>query len=449
MNSSPLALPCLLALAAPVPAQENVLILLADDVGVDNVGAYAEGSDLAPTPNIDALAAGGVLFRNAWTNPVCSPTRACIQTGRQAFRHGVGMAISTSDGWALPLEEVTLPELLDLNPDLGYSHAAIGKWHLGNDTNGGGLSPNLAGYSHFHGCLGNFNLPWDFFYWPRWIDGTYDVETTYATTDTVDAAIAWISSAPQPWLCYVAFNAAHTPLHAPPPELHTVPLPPNGDPRATPRPYFKADLEAMDTEIGRLLAAIAPQLGDTLIVFAGDNGTWADVTVPPFDPDHAKLTCYEGGVNVPLIVSGPLVVQPGRESPHLVSLVDVFATVADGAGIDPRQSMPDVVLDSVSLVPYPVDPAAEPQRELVYTELFTPPGFGPYTLATRTMRGERYKLIWFEIPARKYELYDLQADPFEQDDLLRHAQLTPDERAAFYTLRLKIEQLLGNGGIGY
>jgi len=449
MSPSLLAVPCLVALAAPAPGQENVLILLADDVGVDNIGAYAEGSDLAPTPNIDALAAAGVLFRNAWTNPVCSPTRACIQTGRQAFRHGVGTVIDTGGGWALPLSEVTLPELLDLHPELGYSHAAIGKWHLGNGSNGGGLSPNLAGYSHFHGCLGNFNPPWNFYDWPRWIDGVPGVETTYATTDTVDAAIAWIASAPQPWICYVAFNAAHTPLHAPPPDLHTVPLPPNGDPRETPRPYFKADLEAMDTEIGRLLAAIAPVLDQTLIVFAGDNGTWADVTVPPFDPGHAKLTCYEGGVNVPLIVSGPLVVAPGRESPHLVSLVDVFGTAAAVAGIDPRTTIPNVVLDSVSLLPYLVDPAAQPQRQFLYTELFGPPGFGPYALATRTMRDERYKLIWFETPSGKYELYDLQADPFEQDDLLRQSQLSPEERTAFATLRLKIDQLLGNGGVGY
>jgi len=108
--------PCLSLLAlcaapALVAAQGNTLVLLSDDLGVDIVTCYLEGPVVAPTPNIDALALDGVLFRNAWANPVCSPTRAHLQTGRYGFRTGVGRVIERN-GWALSLAATTLPGAL-------------------------------------------------------------------------------------------------------------------------------------------------------------------------------------------------------------------------------------------------------------------------------------------------------------------------------------------------
>ncbi|MAF66197.1 MAG: hypothetical protein CMJ84_11140 [Planctomycetes bacterium] len=436
----------LIAIAGTATAQENILILLADDVGVDNIGAYAEGQDLAPTPNIDALAAGGVLFRNTWANPVCSPTRAAIQTGRHGFRTGIGMALGLAPtSYALPTSEVILPELFDLHDDLGYSHAAIGKWHLGNGSVGGGLSPNIAGYDHFNGTLGNFKEPYDYYFWPAWVNGNFSVITHYATVGTVEAARQWLETAPEPWICYVAFNAPHTPLHTPPDELFTVELPDPG-PRIDPRPYFCADIEAMDTEIGRLLASIdSDTLERTNIVFAGDNGTPSESTVAPFDPDHAKLTCYEGGVNVPLIISGPSVAVPGREVSHLVSLVDLFATIADMAGIDAEASLPGVELDSVSAYPYLEATNALPQRQTVYSEIFHPNGPGPYEFAARTIRNERYKLIWFEVPTKKYALYNLVLDPWEQVNLLKGGTPNATDLSAFRYLRNKMTGLIDSG----
>ncbi len=121
----------------------NVLILVADDLGVNLVGAYAKGADPAPTPNIDALAARGVLFRRAWSNPLCSPTRATIQTGRYSFRTGIGWLIPVlHKGPALDPSKMTLPDLLGSRA--GYATAAFGKWHLGNRSNGGMLSPIVA-----------------------------------------------------------------------------------------------------------------------------------------------------------------------------------------------------------------------------------------------------------------------------------------------------------------
>ena len=100
---------------AVAQAPPNVLIILADDLGVDFVGCYGEGASLPSTPNIDALAQGGVLFRNAWSNPLCSPTRATIQTGRYSFRTGIGATVFPDDpaGFTLQKDEFTLPRLLD------------------------------------------------------------------------------------------------------------------------------------------------------------------------------------------------------------------------------------------------------------------------------------------------------------------------------------------------
>lgn len=347
------------------PLPPNILIVVADDLGVDMVGAYGEGSDLPPTPTIDSLATGGLLFRNAWARPGCSPTRATIQTGREGFRTGVGWGVGPGD-WAMNPSETTLPELLDLGTKGAYSHAAFGKWHLGNASVGGDNSPNVAGYGHFNGTLDNFEPPHDYYNWIKVVDGVSSISTTYATTDTVDATLAWITTTPQPWFAYVAFNAPHIPYHAPPPNLHTIDLSQPND-----RKYYKAMTQAMDTELGRLLAGISPEVRkNTVIIFLGDNGTPRAVTVSPFVPKHGKTTLYEGGVNVPLIVNGPVVAQPGSEVTGIVSTTDLFATVGDIARVDwtlvPRPS------DSTSMAPYFSDPSQPSLRAYVYSEIFRP-----------------------------------------------------------------------------
>ena len=202
------------ALAAQAP-RDNILLLIADDFGVDNVGVYGEGGDLPPTPNIDALAANGVLFRNAWANSQCSPTRACVFTGRYGFRTLVG-AVPTRRGGVLQPEEITLPEALD-RANTGYAHALIGKWHLGT-TFGGFAAPNVAGFSHFAGHTGGTIR---YFNWPRSVNGAVATSRRYSTTQLVDDALSWIGQQTSPWLCVVAFNAPHSPIHRPPESLHS------------------------------------------------------------------------------------------------------------------------------------------------------------------------------------------------------------------------------------
>ncbi len=420
-----------LALGATLVAQTrpNTLVLIADDVGVDSVGVYAAVPSPPPTPNLDALARGGVLFRNALAQPLCSPTRACIHTGRSPFRTGVGTALGNGAAGLL-LTEHTLPELLASN---GTRHGLIGKWHLGDAI--GADAPNQHGWSHFTGTLGpqvtNYRS------WAKTTNGTTSTSTTYATTDLVNEALAWIGAQTAPWVCVVSFQAAHTPLHAPPPSLHSQDL--TGlDPATTPLPFYKAMVEAMDREIGRLLTSLPSGVrAGTDVVFLGDNGTPRNVTQAPFVPTHAKGTLYEGGTRVPLFVQGPSVASPGREVAALIDPTDLFATLCELHGLDARASVPaDVPLDCLSFAPYLRDPGQTPLRRFAHVELF--PGAG----AGHAVREARWKLIRFSGANARDELYDLVADPFEQTNLYDGA-LTPDELLAYETLRVAAASLRG------
>lgn len=433
-----------LVTARAVHAQrDNVLVIVADDLGVDAVGAYGLGAAPPPTPNIDALAAQGVLFRNAITNPVCSPTRACLMTGRYSFRTGVGRQIPTLEGLppqnVLPLDEITVPELLDAKRS-GYAHAYIGKWHLGDGTNGGPLGPNLAGWSHFAGLLRGWTP--DYYRWERVVNGAAATSTAYATTQIADDALAWMESAPEPWLCWVSFNAPHDPYHAPPPALHTQNLA-GLSPRATPVPFFKAMVEAMDTEIGRLLGTIDPAVrARTTVIFLGDNGTDGVVSEPPFLAAHAKGTPYEGGVRVPLVVTGPIVQGAPRTEDALVSAVDVFATVAELCGVDAQ--LPFRRIDSLSFVPHLAAAGAPPVRSAALVELFDASNFLGSGFAA--LRDQRYKLIRFLGPGTATEeMYDLQLDPFEQSDLLLGA-LSAQEQWAYQQLAAQLTALRDTSG---
>lgn len=380
-------------------APPNIVLILADDMGVDLIGAYGEAPNPPCTPNLDQLAAQGLLFRNAWTNPVCSPTRAQTLTGRYGFRTGIGSVVPGSTG--LLLAETTIPEMLG-----GYSSAAFGKWHLGGGL--GASHPNDQGFSYFAGSLGGM-VP-NYFSWSKTTNGSSATTTNYATTDTADEAIQAALTLPQPWFLYVCFNAPHTPVHAPPTALCPVgPCSTNfcdSNPTGTVA-QTKAMTEAMDTEIGRLLAIVQAVDPQAIVLFMGDNGTAGGASQPPFVSSHAKGTVYEGGVNVPLIVRGQGVVQ--GECAGLVSSADLAATITELAGLATSAE------DSVSMVPYFTAPTLS-LRSTVYTETFLPNhGSLPFTDHDRAVRNERYKLI--RRTGQADEFYDLGVDPFETANL--------------------------------
>ena len=404
----------LLALVGGLPeiAQPaNYLVVMLDDVGVDKIAAYGEASVAVRTPHLDALARDGVLFRNAWSNPTCSPSRVSALVGRRPELTGIGAAIvSRSPG--LSSEEVSLAQVLS---DQGYSTAAFGKWHLGHDP---GL-PSALGFDTHRGTLGNIGRR-GYSEWRKYIDGVdAGWNTTYATTDTVNDAIQWIEAQQSPWFVWLAFHAVHRPLHEPPPQLHSYGV---LDGRGAVRRY-SAILEVLDTELSRVLAVVGP---DTTIVVMGDNGTYSIAIEQELDGDRGKGTVYETGINVPLFVAGPDVASDnrGRESQALVHLSDLFATLSELVGSAASAE------DSVSFVKQLVD-ASAPGREWLYTSWFRPNG-GPPAPANylRAARDARYKLL--RLPGREL-LFDLAADPHERTNLLDGA-LEADARKALSRL---------------
>jgi arylsulfatase A-like enzyme len=193
----------------------------------------------------------------------------------------------------------------------------------------------------------------------------------------------------------------------------------------------------MDTQIGRLLASMDATVRDnTYVIFLGDNGTSGGQVRAPFQNGRAKGTIYQGGVNTPLIITGPGI-EPGFEPDALVNSSDLFVTIMEMAGIDPDETVPgDVVHDSVSFFPVLSDPNGSSPRDWVYVDEFFG-GFAGVETADYAMRNERYKLLRFE---GEEEFYDLQDDPFEHENLLV-GELSAEQQAEYLTLQEQIATL--------
>jgi len=417
------------ACVAPA-APQNILLIIADDYGADSSVLYntaGTGVSLPPTPNLSALATNGVVFRNAYANPVCSPTRASLITGRYGFRTGIGDVITGSTSPMLTAAELTLPEVFAANPSLNYQLAHFGKWHLHNQAS----SPNtIGGWPTYAGSL--VGAVANYTNWMKTTNGTSFTTTNYATTDVVNDAVAWIAARTnQPWFAWVAFNAPHTPLHKPPAALapHYTGL--SGTPmniNNNPRPYYEAMVEAMDTELGRLLASV--NRTNTHIIFLGDNGTPGQVIQSPYVSAKAKDTIYEGGSKVPMVVAGPAVVSPGRTNDTLVHAVDVFATILAMAGLSNAATLTTNTIDSQSFLPALTSTSNLTRH--VFVEKFdtnSPSGDG------RTLRNAQFKLLSFD--DGNTEFYDLLADPAENTNLLS-GPMTATQQANYYSLTMRL-----------
>ncbi|MEZ4240561.1 MAG: sulfatase-like hydrolase/transferase [Myxococcota bacterium] len=371
--------PCGLAAPAAVD-RPNVLLVVLDDVGVDQLARWGIGATTAPTPTLDCLCDRGVRFDTVWASSVCSPGRAQLLTGRLSVRNRIGHNIER--GEALPDEEVTIGELAQ---SAGYATAWVGKWHLGGfDSPDGALGPNRQGFDHFAGSLANLSVGRDdvphhelgYHDWIEVVDGEAREVHTYATTATVDRALAFVRGTSGPWLLGVSFNAPHLPRHVPPARLLDGPV------LDRPDAQYRAMLAAADHELGRLLQEMDPDvLGDTMIVVTSDNGTPAYAVAPPVDPAQHKGTLLEGGLRVPLLVAGPGV-PADRVSAALVHHVDVLPTIAAWIG-----ARPEAALDGVSLADAVRDPS-RPVHDVLVDVMFGPDGD-----LRAAARDDRYKLV--------------------------------------------------------
>lgn len=403
----------------------RVVLVIADDLGVDALASYADingvdASDRAypATPTIDRICSEGVRFTQAWATPTCTPTRGSVLTGRHGFRTGLD---GVGRGKTIRKSEVTLPKLLDGTA----ATANVGKWHLGEGASIGGLrAPNEMGWDHYAGAIGNLE---GYFEYTKVVDGKEVNVDAYATTETVDDALAWVGKQPDDgsWLLWVAFNAPHGPFHSPPDHLHA------HDGATDPAEQYDAAVEALDTELGRLLGALP---GEVEVIFLGDNGSPARSIRAPLDRQHSKGTLYQGGVHVPLCISGPQV-RGGRSESAIVSSVDLFATAGGLMGLEAIPA--GAGEDSVSLVPY-LRGTAKPQRTFVYSEQNRTHERNKKAknVGGKTVRNERYKLIAFEDGTTA--LYDLKSDPHESRDLSSSA--TGEAGRALESLRAVLAQ---------
>ena len=421
----------LLALSMVASASNNILVIIADDYGIDSSSLYntaPPAASLPPTPTIALLAQTGLRFTHAYASPVCSPTRASMLTGRHAFRTGVGTVVSpTSGDNQLKATEFTLPRAFAANGALGYSVAAFGKWHLAT----GALSPgSVGGWPYFEG-----SIPGALQSYTNWnkvitngVTSSPTTITNYATTELVDNVRTWIQGrGTQPWFAWVAFNAGHTPIHTPPTNLHSY-----GPTPGTQRRQYEAMIEAMDTEIARLLLAVDRSKTD--IIFLGDNGTIGSLIQSPFPTGRGKDTLYEGALRVPLIVNGPSVVSPGRTSDTPVQVMDLFSTILELAGINVAATVPaGTIIDARSLKPI-IQNLSDTRTEW-YAEEFD--ALAP-TAGGRVLRDVRYKLIRNRNGTD--EFYDLQTDPYESTNLFASgvSAMTAVQQSYYYRLRFDL-----------
>lgn len=433
-----------LLLSLKTNAQRNVLLIIADDLSPDYFGFYETHSDTVDVPNIRGLLKNGVRFKNATSNPVCSSTRSGILTGRYSFRTGVGGIVGGLGGSnQLDTLELTIPKLLKkFNPNI--IKADVGKWHLHQPTPATNLlNPNKMGYDHFEGpFIGQ--LP-SFTNWTKYTNGVSSNVTTYATTENVNNAVNWIKTKTnsKPFFLWLAFNAPHEPLHLPPANLHTyTSLSGTGqDITANPKSYFKAMIQALDHEIGRLFDSLKKfnRWDSTDVIFIGDNGN-TPRTAQITDITKAKGTVYQYGIHVPFIISGPSVISGGRYSNALINTADIFATVLELFGYKNWQSQipTQKPVDSKSILPIIKNQSTD-IRPWSFSEIFK--------LTTDSSDGKAisnkdYKLIKFDYG--KEEFYNLNSDPLEAKNLLL-SKLSTTDLTNYNYLCSEMTTLVGKG----
>jgi arylsulfatase B len=419
------------------PAKPNILLVIADDFGVDASPCYELGDVKAAMPTLEQLCNEGVVFENVWATPLCTPTRAAILTGQYGFRTGVG-----STDASLAAEVTSLQDVLD---EAGYSSAVIGKWHVaGREPDP--THPAQLGVDFYSGFMSGGVR--DYFAWEGVEQGESFRSDTYTTSYFTDKAINWLEVQTTPWFLWLAYNAPHTPFHVPPASLVDSNLTgEQRDIRQNPQAYYVAALEAMDKELGRLLESLPAETREnTVIFFIGDNGSPARVIQAPFRAESAKGTVNEGGVRVPLVVVGAGVSRSAEREDALVNATDLFATIAELVG-----ASAETAVDSLSFAPALAD-ASFTGREYSYTEIFSSSQQNQSGQQNRqqedglqiedawAIRDKQFKLIHYA--SGEEALYDVQSDVGEQQNLIASEEFV----AVADSLRAKVEELKAQEG---
>lgn len=387
-------------LAAQAKRPPNVVLIFADDLGYGDLGCY--GSRLR-TPNIDRLAAEGVRFASYYSaNPVCSPSRASLLTGRYPTRVGVPRVLNAKDTTGLPHSEKTLAEILKARD---YKTMCVGKWHLGH------LPPYLPtsrGFDEY------FGIPYSNDMNPRWLMRNTEVIEEQATLETLtprytEHALRFIGdSKAGPFFLYFPHTYPHIPLAASDRFRGKSPVGIYGD-----------VIEELDWSVGQVMQALKTHgmEKNTLVLFSSDNGPWFQGSPGRFR--GRKGMTWDGGVRVPFIARFPGRIPAGRVSDAVISALDVTPTVArlcDAA-------LPANPMDGLDIWPLLNGASKEIERDaLLYFD----------NVNLQCARWRRWKLhvarynnVTYSPPPSggrvnlpiRPELYDLIADPDESYDV--------------------------------
>ena len=430
----------------------NIILILADDLGFNDVSYYnggaADGSLL--TPHIDSLAEEGVAFLNGYAaSPVCSPSRAAIMTGRYSSRYGFEftpypaqaariMNLLRKDGelatigledvqWdevgltvgGLPNEEITIAEMLQ---DNGYYTAHIGKWHLGGFNDG--MRPNDQGFDD--SLMLNSSL-----YFPKnhpdivnakidsavedmvWASSQYAASFNgsepfepggYITDYYTDEAVKVIdNNKDRPFFLYLGHFAPHNPLqslkkdyekhsHM---ENHTLQV-------------YAGMIEALDRSIGKIVSALEKNglTENTLIIFSSDNGGAGYIGLDDINKPYRgwKLTHFEGGMHIPFFAKWPAKIKKDMKYNKRIHHTDIFSTILGAANIEPPK---EITIDGVNLIPFLTNEKRGEPHETLYWKNVT----------YQAIIHDNWKLMRSKYPKEKEYLYNLEKDPYEQNNL--------------------------------
>jgi arylsulfatase A-like enzyme len=424
-------LAALLPAAACAADRPNVLVVITDDQGFGDLGAH--GNPVIRTPNLDAFAKQSVWLKNFTVSPVCSPTRSSLLTGQYNYRTGV---VDTSIGRSMMRPDVkTLAEYL---AGAGYRTGLFGKWHLGDNHP---MRPEDRGFQEtlwHHG--GGLAQPSDApeldlktaYFDPILTRNGKEVKTKgYCSDVFTDAALNFVTvDSQKPFFAYVAFNCPHAPYQVPDElaapyrklDLTANGFPKTGQPWATKK--LNTDdvaraygmIENVDANFGRLMKALDDRklTDNTLVIFLTDNGPGGVRWNAGLR--NRKGTVYEGGIRVPCYVRWPAQFKGGFKIDTPLAHIDITPTTLKACGLD----VPDG-LDGKSFLRF-LQPGNFPwvDRTLFFQ---WHRGDVPEKYRAFAARGPRYKLVqsagvqadvkW----APKYELFDIIADPFEENDL--------------------------------
>jgi len=408
----------------------NIVLIMADDLGLGHLGAY--GGRKIETPHIDRLAAQGMLFRQAYAgSTVCAPSRSVLLQGL----HGGHTSVRGNLGDAyIADEDATLAEVLR---DAGYATGGYGKWGLGLVDSPG--SPLRQGFDDFLGYLHQVHAH---FFYPTWLTLNYGRMNLRLNENggrgqfshdlIVDRALDFMrKNRDRPFFAYMPVTIPHVELAVPRESLNEYlgrwPEPAERqEPRVgyivspNPRATIAAMISHLDRDVGRVVSLI-DQLGlaeDTVVIFNSDNGAQSNYDVneeffrAALDLRGFKGAMYEGGLRIPQIVRWTGRIQPGTETEHPTYFPDMMPTFADLAEYEG-----DLLTDGLSFVPTLLRQGEQETHDWMYWELIN----SSNEIVKQGARNGRWKFVRdpYDEPV---EVYDLEADPREQADLAADRQ---------------------------